>query len=40
MIVNLIYSFGEQKMISTKNMCGLNGPLPETMTDDELYDFF
>ena len=27
-------------MISTKNMCGLNGPLPETMTDDELYDFF
>ncbi len=27
-------------MISTKNKCGLNGPLPKTTTDDELYDYF
>lgn len=27
-------------MISIKNKCGLNGPLPETTTDDELYDYF
>ena len=27
-------------MILTKNKCGLNGPLPETTTDDELYDYF
>lgn len=26
-------------MISN-NKCGLNGPLPSTMTDDELYDYF
>ena len=25
-------------MISNK--CGLNGPLPETTTNDELYDYF
>ena len=24
----------------TKNKCGLNGPLPKTTTDDELYDYF
>ena len=27
-------------MIAFKNKCGLNGPLPETTTDDELYDYF
>ena len=27
-------------MTSTKNKCGLNGPLSETTTDDELYDYF
>ena len=27
-------------MIPFKNKCGLNGPLPETTTDDELYDYF
>ena len=27
-------------MILTKNKCGLNGPLPEPTTDDELYDYF
>ena len=27
-------------MILTKNKCGLNGPLPETTIDDELYDYF
>ena len=39
-IPNLIYLCGDQEMISTKNKCGLNGPLPETTTDDELYDYF
>ena len=39
-IQNLIYLFGDQEMILTKNKCGLNGPLPETTTDDELYDYF
>lgn len=27
-------------MIPFKNKCGLNGPLPETATDEELYDYF
>ena len=27
-------------MILTKNKCSLNGPLPETTTEDELYDYF
>lgn len=27
-------------MILTKNKFGLNGPLPETTTDEELYDYF
>ncbi len=27
-------------MTMTKNKCGLNGPLSETTTDDELYDYF
>lgn len=27
-------------MISTKNKCGLNEPLSEFTTDDELYDYF
>ncbi len=27
-------------MISTINRCGLTGPLPQTTTDDELYDYF
>lgn len=27
-------------MISIKNKCGLNGPLPKITTDDELYDYF
>lgn len=27
-------------MILTKNKCGLNWPLPETTTDEELYDYF
>ncbi len=27
-------------MTTTKNKCGLNGPLPKTTTDDELYDYF
>ena len=39
-IQNLIYLFGDQEMILTKNKCGLNGPLPETTTDEELYDYF
>ena len=39
-IQNLIYLFGDQEMISFKNKCGLNGPLPETATDEELYDYF
>lgn len=27
-------------MILFKNKCCLNGPLPETTTDEELYDYF
>ena len=27
-------------MIPFKNKCVLNGPLPETTTDEELYDYF
>lgn len=27
-------------MTLTKNKCGLDGPLPETTTDNELYDYF
>ena len=27
-------------MTSTKNKCGLNGPLPKNTTDDELYSYF
>lgn len=27
-------------MILIKNKCGLNGPLPKTTTDDELYNYF
>lgn len=27
-------------MTLIKNKCGLNGPLPETTTNDELYDYF
>lgn len=27
-------------MILIKNKCGLNGPLPNTTTDEELYDYF
>ena len=27
-------------MISTKNKCELNGPLPNSATDNELYDYF
>lgn len=39
-IQNLIYLFGDQEMILTKNKCVLNGPLPEITTDEELYDYF
>lgn len=37
---NLIYLFGNQEMISVKSKNCLNGPLPYTITDDELYDYF
>ena len=39
-ILSLTYLFGGLEMASIKNKCNLDGPLPNTTTDEELYDYF
>lgn len=39
-ILSLTYLFKDLKMTSIKNKCNLDGPLLNTTTDKELYDYF